>query len=109
MEEKNSKTVYVVQRIKNGSGLQPSENMEFEECAFCHEMIPIIRQECECGAKLVHACQSTAKKEVVIGKKTEFLELKKYATAQSGDGTITYYYECEGCKENVFMKLKIVK
>jgi len=109
MEEKTKKTTYVVQRIKNGNGAQDPENMEFEECKFCHEMVPVIKDKCSCGGVLVHACQSTAKKEIVVGNKTEFVEIKTYAITQRSDGSIAYYFECQECKDHHFMKLRVLE
>lgn len=110
MEEKNNKTVYVVQKIKRHKGLQNAENMLFEPCKFCNEMIPVVNEKCGCGADLIHACQSGQKKEVLVGKKTEFIEIREYATKQNGEeNSIVYYYECTKCKELYFTKLRIIK
>lgn len=109
MEGKSFKTTYFVKRIIDGCMQNNSENMEFEECKFCHEIIPAAKTKCSCGAEFVHACQSTEKKEVIIGNKTELLEIRKYSVTQSDDGCITYYYECQSCKDHRHIKLKIAE
>lgn len=109
MEEKNKKTVYVVQRIRNGDGVQEAENMEFEECKSCHEMVPVIKNKCSCNGVLIHACQSIAKKEALVGEKTELIEIKNCAITQRSDGSIAYYFECDKCKDLNFMKLRVLE
>lgn len=109
MEEKNNKTAYVVQKIKRNDGIQKAENMVFQPCVLCEEMVPVMTDKCECGGNLVHACRSSAKKEIIVKKKTEFVEIKNFAITQHSDDTIVYYFECEKCKELYFRKLRILK